>query len=155
MGWFPVKRDRLRHCDVSPGGGSEAQAHFKCGTDDRINSHSVGHHAARTMIPHSRGHRAQEGWDPSSWTGVLRPRGPTIATRLDPADLSDDRSADRLIRLLAYAFSSAPSGTTPCVTYRQSATSNLRATATIAMRLILPRLSPTLSWNHRLRALPG
>lgn len=51
--------------------------------------------------------------------------------------------------------SSAPSGTTPCVRYRQSATSNLRATATMAIRLILPRLSPTLSWNHRLRALPG
>jgi hypothetical protein len=45
--------------------GSEAQAHQQCGNDDRIYSHSVGHYTARTMIPRSRGHRAQEGWDPS------------------------------------------------------------------------------------------
>ena len=61
-----------------------------CGNDGRIYSHSVGRHVARTTIPHSRGHRAQGGWDPSVWTGVLQPRGRTIATRLDLADLSDD-----------------------------------------------------------------
>ena len=32
---------------------------------------------------------------------MFQPRPTTIATRLDPADLSDDRSADRLIRLSA------------------------------------------------------
>ena len=58
-----------------------------------------GANAARTMIPHSRGHRAQEGWDPSLCDGMFQPRPGTIATRLDPADPSDDRSADRLIRL--------------------------------------------------------
>jgi hypothetical protein len=144
MGYVPVKCDLLRHCDFLAA-DPRLEPISTCGKDDRIYSHSVGHYTARTMIPHSRGHRAQEGWDPSLWDGMFQPRLASIATRLDPADLSDDRSADRMIRLSAHTLSAAPSGTTPCVTYRQSATSNLRATATMVMRLTLPRLSPTRS----------
>jgi hypothetical protein len=56
-------------------GTMTASTHIRSGT------------AARTLIPHSRGHRAQEGWDQSFCDGVLRPRRATIATRLDPTGL--------------------------------------------------------------------
>ena len=154
MGHVPVKRDLLRHCDsvaVDP----RLEPTSACDNDDHIYSHSVGLYAARNHDPSFSRTSGSGRVGSISLNGMFQPRQVTIATRLDPADLSEDRSADRLNCLTAYALSSAPSGTTPCVTYRQSATSNFRATATMAMRLILPRLSPTLSWNHRLRALPG
>jgi hypothetical protein len=101
--------------------------------------------AACTMIPHSRGHRAQERV------------GPIFLRRRVSAPSGSDRHLAWIRRICpitdprmddpssAHALSSAPSGTTPCVTYRQSATSSLRATATIVIRLILPRLLPILS----------
>src|SRR5947209_3919134 len=59
-------------------------------------------HCARLqLIPHARGHRAQEGWDPSVRDGILQPCLITIATHLDPADLSNGKSADAMIRLPA------------------------------------------------------
>jgi hypothetical protein len=42
-----------------------------------------------------------------------------------------------------YAFSVAPSGTTPCSTYRQSAMASFRARATMPMRLLRPPAAPT------------
>ena len=47
-----------------------------CGNDDRIYSHSVGHYTARTMIPRSRGHRAQEGGTHLLDTAFFGPVGP-------------------------------------------------------------------------------
>ena len=52
-------------------------------------------------------------------------------------------------------FTIAPSGTSPHATYRQSAISSLRASATMAMRRIRPRSAPTRSRNQPLNALPG
>ena len=51
-------------------------------------------------------------------------------------------------------FIRAPSMTTPAVTYFQSATSSLRATATIVGFLRPPPL-PTRSLNHRVNAVSG
>lgn len=61
-------------------------------------------------------------WDPSLWTGILQPRRKTITTR--PGSGGSALRRDPRISLLslsqyhpfAYAFISAPFGTTPCVT---------------------------------------
>jgi hypothetical protein len=59
-------------------------------------------------------------------------------------------------RNIAYAsLSAAPSGKTPVSRNRQSAMSNLRATATIPMRLKRLPPPPKRSRNHTLRALSG
>ena len=53
------------------------------------------------------------------------------------------------------AFNTAPSGTSPSVTKRQTAISSLRARATIEIRRIRPRSLPTRAWNQRLKVLAG
>jgi hypothetical protein len=59
-------------------------------------------------------------------------------------------------RNIAYAFlSSAPSGKTPVLRKRQSEMSNLRATATMPMRLKRLPPPPKRSLNQQLRALSG
>ena len=80
----------------------------------------------------------------------------------DPAypgyDEADQASQDSVILLrpaTQSVRSTAPSGTTPFVTYRQSATMSLRAIATIVIRRSRPRSAPTRSRNHRLSTESG
>ena len=54
-----------------------------------------------------------------------------------------------------YAFSSAPSGTIPCVTYRHSAMITRRAKATIPMRRVTAPPPPKRTWYHCVSALVG
>src|ERR1700751_4482142 len=53
------------------------------------------------------------------------------------------------------AFMIAPAGISPWLTYLARAMSSLRASATIEMRRIRPRLEPTRWRNQQLRALAG
>src|SRR5215467_5148888 len=53
------------------------------------------------------------------------------------------------------AVMTAPAGISPWLTYLARAMSSLRASATIEMRRIRPRLEPTRWRNQRLRALAG
>ena len=55
----------------------------------------------------------------------------------------------------AAPLSTAPSGTSPHVVKRQSATRSFRARATIAIRRTRPFSEFTRSWNQRLSAEPG
>jgi hypothetical protein len=87
MGRSLVKCYLCRNCTFLLAPDPRPEPVFKLRHDDCVHSHSVGHRRARTLIPHSRGHRAQEGWDQSFCDGVLRPRRATIATRLDPTGL--------------------------------------------------------------------
>ena len=54
-----------------------------------------------------------------------------------------------------HAFSSAPSGITPCSRYRHRSTRSFRANATIPIRLIRPLPLPKRSSYHRLSLLWG
>src|SRR5918912_3026190 len=53
------------------------------------------------------------------------------------------------------AFSRAPSGTNPVVTYRHKATSSFRARATAVILRTRPRAEPTRSVNQSASALSG
>src|ERR1700751_3377546 len=52
-------------------------------------------------------------------------------------------------------FTTAPAGISPLLIYLERAMSSLRASATIEMRRIRPRLDPTRWRNQQLRALAG
>src|SRR5271165_7697225 len=131
--------------------GSEAEPNLVCRMT--ASPHIRSALPRRTMIPHARGHRARK-------SGIILLNGRISA--ITKADLHSPGSDEPVttgprnkIKLHLYALNTAPCGTTPCVTYRQSATNSLRAKATIAIRRIRPRPSPTRAMNHRLRSEPG
>jgi hypothetical protein len=105
-----------------------------------------------TKIPHARACRFQ-----GARINLLERRFSALPDNDHIATLV--RWARQLLRrrpfVLFYDFNSAPSGSSPVSTYRQSAIKSLRATATIVMRRIRPRPVPTLSWNQRERAERG
>jgi hypothetical protein len=75
-------------------------------------------------------------------TRLIRPRG-TRDNALSPS------------RMPQTAFTTAPAGISPRVTYLDRAMSSLRASATIEMRRVRPRSEPTRWRNQPLRALSG
>jgi len=110
--------------------------------------------SACTMIPHARGIGARKSGT-ILLCGLSQPetnRGHHSPGSSEPI-ATGPRNGNN--REGVYALNTAPCGTTPCVTYRQSATSSLRAKATIAIRRIRPRPSPTRATNQRLRSEPG
>ena len=74
-------------------------------------------------------------------TRLIRPRG--------------TRDKIPLPRMPQTAFTTAPAGISPWVTYLDRAMSSLRASATIEMRRVRPRSEPTRWRNQQLRALSG
>ena len=62
-------------------------------------------------------------------------------------------SASSVDRYPAITFSCAPTGTVPVSTYRQSATSNLRASATMPIFRARRLPPPNRRWYHRVNAL--
>jgi hypothetical protein len=81
--------------------------------------------------------------------------GPPAEIGQGSASLADGRVLRDVASCGHAALNTAPSGTSPCVTQRQSAISNLRASATMAIRRIRPRSVPTRVRNQRLSALSG
>jgi hypothetical protein len=140
----------------------EARARLVNGRIGRATSHSAGLISPVTMIAHPQGEGL--GWrDQARRSAMSQPWLPPISASPDPTSRSRPGPLDGAVHVLpvgccAYALldyavlRSAPSGSTPWVTYRHKAISSLRATATIATIRTRPRRSPTRSRNHRLRA---
>ena len=91
-------------------------------------------------------------------------RDPSLATAVNPVELRSHATPARPARhepacranpVGQAAFSRAPSGTSPVVTYFHSATSSFLARATAAILRMRPRTAPTRSANRRARALSG
>jgi hypothetical protein len=105
------------------------------------------------MIPHARGIGLGER-DHSALRHVA-------ANQLQRSACPGSGEADQASRMGNYVaeshagLSEAPSGTSPRLTYFQSATSSLRAKATIVILRFRPPSSRTRSANQRLSAEPG
>src|SRR5260221_8534810 len=117
----------------------------------RSTSHTVAAHDGCTKIPLAA-HRAQEDENHSRkrllrpWLASVRPPG-SARTDQGPGRLRNSVNEYRQA-----GFITAPSMTTPAVTYFHNATSSFRATATIVVLRRRPPLRLTRSWNHRVSA---
>jgi hypothetical protein len=102
MGWFRVKRILQQHSDFPPGGGSKARAPFR--TMRQRWPHTLtfgGAPLARTIIPHSRGDRAQVRMGSILMPRHTQPRPFTITTQ--PGSGGRALPADRGLVVLFFA----------------------------------------------------
>ena len=86
---------------------------------------------------------------------IQRGNQPETVSHATPARPARHEPACRANPVGQAAFSRAPSGTSPVVTYFHSATSSFLARATAAILRMRPRTAPTRSANRRARALSG
>jgi hypothetical protein len=137
-------------CHVAPGG---LAASFDVGTP-RLQRPAIraGSHTRHPMLSAS----CDDNWKacrrrPHLYDGFFEEPGNSTGRLHQHQDLGVTQH-----RNTAYAFlSSAPSGKTPVLRKRQRAMSNLRATATMPMRLKRLPPPPKRSLNQPLRALSG
>jgi hypothetical protein len=122
-------------------------------TDTSPSSHPVAARDSRTNILHSSG-EGSDGRDHSS----DRLSMPNSSAVRPPASAGADQALRKISgKASAYhaCLWTAPSITTPAVTYRQIATRSLRARATIAVLRCRPPLRFTRASNHRVSAELG
>jgi hypothetical protein len=125
--------DRLQTMSGSASRSTVEQVH--------ITSYPVGSRGACTHIPHARASLRGEEDRTHLYDGIKAPgtTGP-YPSRFVAGD------GGRLSRRTqGYALITAPSGMSPCVTYRHRAIISLRARATIIVRRMRPLLAPTRS----------
>jgi hypothetical protein len=125
--------DRLQTMSGSASRSTVEQVH--------ITSYPVGSPGACTHIPHARASLRGEEDRTHLYDGIKAPgtTGP-YPSRFVAGD------GGRLSRRTqGYALITAPSGMSPCVTYRHRAIISLRARATIIVRRMRPLLAPTRS----------
>ena len=127
------RRDRLQTMSGSASRATAEQVH--------ITSYPVGSPGACTHLPHARASLRGEEDRTHLYDGIKAPgtTGP-YPSRFVAGD------GGRLSRRTqGYALITAPSGMSPCVTYRHRAIISLRARATIIVRRMRPVLVPTRS----------
>jgi hypothetical protein len=115
----------------------------------RSTSHPVAAQSDCTNIPLAAGGAQEDGTILNSGFWAMVFGGSSTWIRQDSRSWKIKKFGQRSHQT---AFIMAPSMTTPAATYFQSATSNFRASATMAAFLRRPPLRTTRSLNHRASA---
>jgi hypothetical protein len=112
------------------------------------NSHTVAARSGCTPIP-----RAPRQWLRRTrpfWSSALKPNRTSVRSPGIRPDRSGPGILGKPLRVFGQAaFITAPSTTTPVATYFHSATSSLRARATMVVFFMRPPSRLTRSWNQR------